>query len=350
MAKLFRLNAIPGQTYLWLAILILGASSAITRKITQIGAQHFMGGENPVSLCNVLFVGNLCSLLALLVIHRRQWRWATVMQLSRREWISLGLVATLSGALAPGLIFTALSLTSVTNVVLIGRLEPPLILALSIWLLRDRVSQWEVSGAILAFIGIALTLLLQPVKSTTLTSMGFHIGLGELLTALGAIILAISTLISKRRLSGVPLGLYSIVRNGLGTIIFFVIAIVLFGSHHFKGAFSPFLWQWMLLYGGVIIVVGQSLWLTGLRASSISTASIVSSFTPIVGIVAAYLILGEVPTRAHYIGGSVILVGLLLSQFGRYYRMERTPTPPVASDNAVHQEQTIAANMGYKGV
>ena len=126
--------------------------------------------------------------------------------------------------------------------------------------------------------------------------------------------------------------------------------MVLYGSDHFKGAFSPFLWQWMLLYGGVIIVVGQSLWLTGLRASSISTASIVSSFTPIVGIAAAYLILGEVPTVAHYIGGSVILAGLLLSQFGRYYRMERKPTPTIASDNSVYQEQTIAANAGYKGV
>ena len=348
MARLFNFNAIPGPVYLWLAILILGTSSAITRKITEIGAQHFMGGMNPISLCNVLFVGNLCGLLALIVIHRQQWNWATVKRLSRREWISLVTVATLSGALAPGLIFQALALTSVTNVVLIGRLEPPLILMLSICLLHDRVSKWELSGTIVAFIGIALIILLQPVKPTMLTMTGFHIGLGELLTALGAIILAISTLISKRRLSKVPLGLYSMVRTGLGTIIFFIVAMMLYGHDHFKGVLSPFLWRWMLLYGVIIIVVGQSLWLTGLRASSISTATIVGSFSPIVSIVAAYFILGEVPTSAHYIGGSITLLGLLISQIGLYRRMaEPTSSVPV---NEVHQAQTIDANMGYKGV
>ena len=36
----------------------------------------------------------------------------------------------------------------VTNVVLIGRIEPPLALALSIFLLRERVDIWSIIGAI----------------------------------------------------------------------------------------------------------------------------------------------------------------------------------------------------------
>ena len=54
-------SRISGQAYLWLAIIIFGASSAVTRKLTEIGAQHFIDGRNPISLCNVLFVGNLCA-------------------------------------------------------------------------------------------------------------------------------------------------------------------------------------------------------------------------------------------------------------------------------------------------
>jgi drug/metabolite transporter (DMT)-like permease len=50
----------------------------------------------------------------------------------------------------------------VNNVVLVGRLEPPLTLALSVWLLRERVSFWEVAGAIAAFVGVILTIILQP--------------------------------------------------------------------------------------------------------------------------------------------------------------------------------------------
>jgi drug/metabolite transporter (DMT)-like permease len=54
--------------------------------------------------------------------------------------------------------------------------------------------------------------------------------------------------------------------------------------------------QWMLLSGAVIVVIGQSLWNMGFRNSSIATTSLIGSIAPIVGILAAYLILGEVPT------------------------------------------------------
>lgn len=340
------MRQIPGQVYLWSAVLIFGASSSITRKLTEIGAQHFVDGENPISLCNVLFVGNLCALLVFVMIYGKQWNHKNLSQLSRRDWLSLGIVAILSGALAPGLIFQALALTPVTNVVLIGRLEPPLTLALSIWLLHDRVHRWEVIGAIAAFAGVALTIALQPVHQSFMPMEHFPVE-GGLLTALGAIVLAVSTIIGKKRLSNVPLGIYSIVRTALGTVVFFVVAIVLYGQDHFMGVLSPFLWQWMLLYGAIIVVVGQSFWIAGLRASSVSTASVIGSFAPIAGILAAYLVLGEVPTQAQYIGGSVILFGLFLSQIGARQQAKRVVTNQA---NLVQTEQAIETQMGFKGV
>ncbi|BFM40351.1 DMT family transporter [Synechocystis sp. LKSZ1] len=342
------INRIPGQFYLWLAVLIFGASSAVTRKITEIGAHNFVGGQNPISLCNVLFVGNLCALLVLLIIHKHQWNRRTLARLSRREWIALAMVAVLSGALAPGLIFQALALTPVTNVVLVGRLEPPLTLALSIWLLGEQVKGWDVAGAIAAFIGVAITILLQPTPAPLMPMGGFHLSLGELWAVLGAITLSISTIIGKQRLARVPLGLYSTVRTGLGTLIFFVVALVLYGRTHFIGVFSPFLWEWMLLYGVIIVVVGQSFWIVGLRASSVSTASVIGSFTPIAGILAAYWILGEIPTHAQFVGGSIIFLGLVLSQVGVYSQtLRRLAMTRVTSAQA---EQAIETQMGFKGI
>jgi drug/metabolite transporter (DMT)-like permease len=90
------------------------------------------------------------------MIHWRQLNRSTLERLSGKEWTGLVIVAFLSGALAPGLIFQALSQTAVNNVVLVGRLEPPLTLALSVWMLRERVNVWEVMGAIAAFIGVTL--------------------------------------------------------------------------------------------------------------------------------------------------------------------------------------------------
>jgi drug/metabolite transporter (DMT)-like permease len=329
---------ITGQTYLWLAILIFGASSTVTRKLTQIGAQHFMDGRNPISLCNVLFVGNLCALIVMLPIYRRQWNKKALQQLSKKDWLALIAIAILSGALVPGLIFQALALTGVNNIILIGRLEPPLAMALSVWLLRERVNHWQVLGAIAAFVGATLTIFLQPSQTAMINMGALKVGIGELLAAIAAVASVVSTIILKGWLSDIPAGILNIFRTALGTVIFFFSALVLYGSDHFMDVFSPFLWQWMLFYAAVIVVLGQSFWLKGLRASTVSVASLAGSFTPIVGILAAYLVLDEVPTFAQYIGGSLVLVGIFLGQVGIRFQ--------ISHKVAIQVEQ----GMGFKGI
>jgi drug/metabolite transporter (DMT)-like permease len=329
-------------------MLIFGASSAVTRKLTEIGAQHFIGDRNPISLCNVLFVGNLCALIVLILIYWRQWNRATLKQLSKKDWLSLTAVAILSGALAPGLIFQALTLTKVNNVILVGRLEPPLTLALSVWLLKERVSLWEFLGAIAAFVGVTLTILLQPPQAAMMNMGGLQLGLGELLVAAGSLAVAVSTILGKKYLSQIPLGICSIFRTALGTVIFFCIALILYGRDHFADVLSPFLWQWMFLYGGLIVVLGQSFWIKGLKTCSVSVASLISSFTPIAGILAAYLILGEAPTLAQYVGGSVILIGIFFSQVGILRQMNgKVASAGVSSTPA---EQQVETGMGFKGI
>jgi drug/metabolite transporter (DMT)-like permease len=335
-----------GQLYLWLAVLIFGASSAVTRKLTQIGAQHSINGQNPISLCNVLFVGNLCALGVLIALYGQQWNRSNLRRFSRRDWVNLALVTFLGGAIAPALIFQALALTQVNNVVLVGRLEPQLTLALSIWLLQERTNRWEVIGAIVAFIGVCLTIFLQPSLSSVPVGI-IRVDSGELLAVLGAIASAIATILSKKYLIQIPLGIYGIFRTAFGTVIFFFLALALYGIHHFKGVFSPFLWQWMLVYGVVIVVLGQSFWIKGLRASTVATASLVSSFTPIVSVLAAYWILDELPTQAQYIGGSIILMGLLLSQVS----VHRHSLPDV-SDRGLMQVRCmkVETRMGFRGI
>ncbi|MBW4643123.1 MAG: DMT family transporter [Goleter apudmare HA4340-LM2] len=347
--KLHRLiPRISGQTYLWLAILIFGASSAITRKLTEIGAQNFVGDRNPISLCNVLFVGNLCALMVLILIYGRAWNKTALQQISKRDWVSLTVVAILSGALAPGLIFQALALTEVNNVILVGRLEPPLTLALSVWLLKERVSFWELMGAVAGFVGVTLTVLLQPPSSAMMNMGSLHLGLGEVLVAVGSLAVAVSTIIGKKYLSQIPLGIYNIFRTALGTVIFFFLALILYGGEHFADVLSPFLWQWMLLYGVLIVVIGQSFWTKGLRNSTVSMASLVGSFTPIVGILAAYLILGEAPNLAQYVGGSVILVGICLNQVGIRLQTARKVALTMVDSTPAAQEAEIGT--GFKGI
>ncbi len=305
------LAKIPGQVYLWFAILIFGASGSVTRKLTEIGADHFMDGHNPISLCNVLFVGNLCALGIMSIIYRSQLTAANFNKISKSEWINLLFVAILAGALAPAAIFRALALSPVNNIVLLGRLEVPLVLILSGIFLKERLSRNQQIGAAIVFAGI-LVAVMGNQSIAILTN--FTLGQGEILSIVAAVLLSLSSLISKTKLRQIPLGIDSVVRTGFGSIVFFILAVRLYGSGHFMELSSPFLWQWMLVYGGIIIVIGQSFWLKGLKESPIATSAIISCFHPIAGMFFSYWILAEAPTNAQIIGSIIILIGLLLSQ------------------------------------
>jgi drug/metabolite transporter (DMT)-like permease len=341
------ISRIPGRAYLLLAILIFAASNPVIRKLTQLGAQNLIDGRNPISFCNVLFVGNFCAFLVLIPLFGQQWNATSLKQLSPKNWLSLIAVTILGGTLSPALIFLALSLTMVNNVVLIGRLEPPLILALSVWLLRDRVNSWVVAGSVVSFIGVVLTVLLQQPGENMMNMGGsIQIGVGELLAAIAAVCLAVSTIISRASLRQVPLGIFAIFRMAVGSAVFFVAAIALYGPGHFMDIFSPFLWQWMLVYAAAIIVGGQLCWYTGLKSSNASEVSLASSFSPLAGVILAYLILGEAPTFAQYIGGAVILAGIVLNQIGNF----RQSVSRKAVSQEMPAEKDLSEAVGFKGV
>ncbi|NER84277.1 MAG: DMT family transporter [Leptolyngbya sp. SIO1D8] len=308
---------LSGRVYLMIAIVIFGAANAVTRKLTDLGATQLIDGRNPISFCNVLFVGNLCALILMAFIYQHQWRMPVLRKISWRQWLILTIVAVLSAAVVPTLIFTALSLTAVNSVILVGQIDTPLVLALSVWLLGDRVNGWVIGGAVVSFIGVALTVLIQPAGSDMVSmGMGFEIGLGELLTLLAAVFKAISNLISKVSLKQIPLGIFNVYRMLVGTIFFFGATVMLYGPEHFMDVTSLFLWQWMLFYSAIIVVGGQWAWFSGLKQSTASEISLATAFNPLVGVLAAYLILRELPTTAQYIGGAVILGGIALNQIG----------------------------------
>ncbi|MGD1904039.1 MAG: DMT family transporter [Geitlerinemataceae cyanobacterium] len=333
-------NRIPGRAYLLAAVIIFAASNTIVRILTDIGAENPIDGRNPISFCNVLFVGNLVVLMVLSSVYRSQLNRTTFAKLTKLDWGALLVVALLSGALAPALVFMALDLTTVNNVVLLGRIEPPLALILSIAFLGDRVGALTLVGSAISFFGVALTVLLPSGDSAMAATGGLMVGRGEIYALSGAIVAAISTIFTRTALKNVPIGIFAIVRTMIGAAVFFVVVLILFEPGHFMDVFSPFLWQWMLVYGGLVIVGGQLCWFTGLKVSVASEVSLASSFAPIAGVLAAFLLLGEAPTTAQYIGGAVIVIGIVCTQID-VQRRSRQPRPTATKE--------LDIGVGFKG-
>jgi len=334
-------NKISGRGYLLIAILIFAASNSVTQRLTQLGAENLIDGRNPISFCNVLFVGNLCALIALIAIYGKEWSPAALSRLKLGDWLSLVVVASLSGALAPTMFFFALERTAVNNVVLVGRIEPPITLTLSVLFLGAKVNKQTVIGAVLAFVGVILTIVLQSPSDDAMAMSGFAIGQGELMVAVGAIALSISSIISKIKLDSIPLGIFTIFRTGVGTLIFFSLTAKLYNLSHFMDVFTPILWQWMLIYGAIIVVGGQLAWFRGLKSTNAGDVSLASSISPIAGVLFAFLILGEVPTIAQYIGGAVIAIAIIFSQLGAKQRARLSQ-----SETA----QEMDGKVGFKGI
>ncbi|MEO0350074.1 MAG: DMT family transporter [Cyanobacteria bacterium P01_A01_bin.15] len=333
-----------GRVSLLIAIAIFGAANAVTRKLTELGELNLIDGRNPISFCNVLFIGNLCALILLSLTYAGEWRGQRWRQIKWQDWLTMTVVAVLGAAIVPTLIFTALAITPVNNVILISQVDTPLVLALSVWLLGDRVNKWVVAGAVVSFVGVALTVLIQPPGTEMVTmAMGMEVGRGALLTLIAAVIKAVANLISKISLREIPLGIFSVYRMVVGTLFFFAATLVLYGPSHFMDVGSPFLWQWMLFYAAIIVVAGQTFWFNGLKQSTASEVSFATAFNPIVGILSAFLLLGELPTVGQYIGGVVILGGIVFNQIGvqRLNVIRPTQRP---------SDKEMLESGGFKGV
>ncbi len=332
--------SIPGPAFVWAAIFIFAASNSVVMLLAKLGAMHPVEGRNAISFCNLLFVGNLCACATLVAIFRRSWTWENLSVLSAVDWAGLVVLAILSGAVAPALIFLALEKTTVTNVLLMGRIEPPLTLLFSVVLFKAKVDRWIVTGTVITIIGALAIFGLRSFDEP------LAFGTGEYQAALAAVCWVGAAVLSKRFFRRVPLGIFAVVRTAIGTVVFFAVAIYLFGADHFQDVFSPFLWKWMLLYGAVIVVAGELIWFKGISTTSPAQVSLASAFTPVAGVTFAVLLIGERPDMAVLIGGAIIVLGIAVAKLGpiveRRAMARRAPT----SDEVVDLE----GGVNFKGV
>ena len=337
--RTFRIS-IPGPVFSWASVVLFGASYAIVQLLTELGAEHPVEGRNAISFCNVLFVGNLCALATLAAIYHREWTGEKLRRIPLSDWLVLLVLAILSGAVVPALAFLALENTTVTNAVLLGRLEPVAFLILALLVLGERPTSWTVAGTLLALAGAFATFAIE--------AGGFAVdfGKGEWQVVAASLVSAVASIVSKLWLKRVPLGVYAVVRTGFGALFFFVAAVYLFGPGHFQDAFAPILWQWMLVYGGIVVALGQFSWALGLKHSDGQSVALATSCSPLAALLFAFILLGETPTPAVIAGVALILAGVGVAQLGNRWRRRRVREPAPVERSAI----VLEGHLNFKGV
>ena len=101
----------------------------------------------------------------------------------------------------------------------------------------------------------------------------------------------------------------------------------------------------MLVYGAIIVVLGQLAWLAGLKSASFIQINLASLVTPILAIIFAYLILQETPTEAQYLGGILLLLGAIISFIDNLQtsKKEQVVKP-------LNPSQLMDTNVGFRGI
>lgn len=339
-------KALLGAGLVWLAVLVYASSNSIVSLLADVGRQNTVMGRNAVSLCNLLFLGSLISLIPMVFMFYKDWTRENLGSLSRKDWGVLTLSAFLSSALTPALFFIALDYTTVTNVVLIGRIEPPLFLLATFFVLKEKLDPWAFAAGLIALVGAVVIISLKGGETS------FTLGKGEIATIFATLSFIASTLVTRIGLKGIPLGIFSIYRTVLGTIIYYFLALYLYGPNHFQDLLQPIVLKYVWVYAIIVIIVGQFSWNLGLKHARSGDISLATSFSPLAALVIAMVLLGEDPGAGLIPGGLIIVFAIAVGQFGRIrtQRAERLAKEQVVradleTDEALEHE----SRLNFKG-
>lgn len=305
--RAFRSVSLPvgGAVLAWLAVLIYASSNSIVSALVDIGEMNLLAdGRNAITHTNLLLLGSLLSIPVLVALYRRDLTLKNVRSLRAADWKMMTLSAVLSSALTPGLFFFALAHTSVTKVVMIGRIEPPLFLLAAYFLLNETFRARVMIASLIAIAGAFVII-------AGCDDGGFaNFGKGEWAAVAGTVSYVASTIVTRRNLRSAPMGLFFIYRTVIGCAIYFVAVSALFGVDTFRDIFSPVLWNWIWIYAGIALVMGPIVWSMALKTATSEELTLANSFAPLAGVFFAVSIAGETPSDGILPGAAIILISI----------------------------------------
>jgi drug/metabolite transporter (DMT)-like permease len=292
-----------------LAAACWGGATVITK--------HVLTDIPPLMLLVLQLTISVCFLWTLILVQH--------LRLPRRgDILRLGGI----GLLNPGLAYTfgllGLTRTTASMSALLWAAEPILILGLAWLILRERLTRTLLACSLLAITGVVLVAGLDVRAEQT------SLLLGNGLILLGVACCALYTVLTRRQATDLdPLLIVALQQS-----VALVWALAIWPIEWVRGSgveltsISLATWGWAALSGVLYYALAFWCYIIGLRQLPASLAGLFLNLIPIFGVGGAYLFLGERLTVAQWIGGTLILLAVVLVL---RWQCTETATPSVAT-------------------
>ncbi|MEP4533415.1 MAG: DMT family transporter [Cyclobacteriaceae bacterium] len=196
--------------------------------------------------------------------------------------------------------FYALKLSSVAVGMLSLFTYPVITAFLEPIMLKTRFDKVSIVFGLLALVGVAL--LAPELSLSNDFTVGILIGVGS------ALVYSIRNIMMKTQVSGqsgVTLMFYQLL------IIDIALLPVVFMFDIDLGAGVLSNWKPYLVLGLLTTAAGHTLFVLSFKNFSITTVSIISAITPLMGTLLGFMVLGEIPSGRTYIGGLLIFLTVI---------------------------------------
>ena len=225
-----------------------------------------------------------------------------VRTLSRRD-LALGLALGAAGyALQAGGYFAALERIDASLLALILYTYPAMVAAAALAIGRERLNGRKVAALLLASSG--LVLVLAGAGAGALDPLGAALGLGA------AMVYTTYILVSERVVARVrPHLLSAIVCTGAAASL--LVGTTLLGEFR-PGDLTAAGWGWLACLAVISTVGAVSLFFAGLDRVGPTAASILSTIEPVVTVLLAFLVFGEVLGAVQLVGGALVLAAVIV--------------------------------------
>ena len=302
-------GASPAQsrsTKLGVALILVSAAGYGTQAI--FARVAYAAGVNVSTLLLLRFVISIVVLWGVLLLRGRwQHAWLVLSQPTRLlQLLALGIIFAGNSAA----FFTALTYLHVAVVELLLYLYPGMVVILAAIFLRERLGIVKIIALLLALAGCALTV--GPPGSIALPGVtGGKVIVGLVIAASPGLFYACYILLGARLTAGIPSDVSGVVSMTGTTLVFVVGALAGDGA-----SLRVSIGAWPAI-GAVALfstVIATSFFLVGLERLGPSRAAILATVEPAVTLILATVILHEPPHWFQVVGGTLILLAVVLMQ------------------------------------